>query len=133
MDRAKIIEEFLNIYEKDITYKLYNNEYELKYMNVIIRVNDRYDVKFYPYFYKGNIPTLSINVVRYNDEYCRAYNIFNSFSMSRTDNNEYHLLWYDKVREIYSTLNIPDNIIHDDNLFNEIKSDLRIPKIDNLL
>lgn len=133
-----IILNFFNTYRGIIDTKLSNGEYELKQRYITIIINDRYDIKFYPYK-NGNddIPTLEVTIVRYYDTtgYARKHNIHNIHALTCNEiNDQYNLYsYYEKFNVLYSTLIIPYNPFRSASIFKDINNDIRIQKIDNLL
>ncbi|SRR6266403_1293289 len=136
----KIVASFFNTYNSIINAKLDNGDYELKQMDITIRVSDRFDIKMYPHttiwYGNGDTPLIEITIIRYADitGYARKHNIIRSYGFNcRENDDEYNLysLYYNKSNEIYSTLNIPKS--DGFSLFKEIYSDIRVEKIDRLL
>ncbi len=138
----KTIADFFDTYNVIIDTKLDSGDYELKLRHIIIKINERFDVMFFPFSYKANkgmASMLETTIVRYTDitGYARLHDIHNSYSFSINDGDDEYKLYYSKSNEIYSTLNIPSNNIFNDQfkfmLFDDIKNDIRLQKIDNLL
>ncbi|SRR6266403_829753 len=137
-----VIANFFDTYKGIIDNKLDNGDYELKQRYITIKINDRFDVKFYPYIANwngnGDIPLLEVTIVRYKDVtgYARKYNIHNIHAFTCNENNDKFNLYsyYEKFNEIYSTLNIPYIIpFRSEEIFKDINNDIRIDKIENLL
>src|SRR6266403_679018 len=134
------ITNFFNTYNSIIDAKLNNGDYTIKYKYITIKINDKFDIKLYPffaYFNSDEIPMLEITIIRYADitGYARKYDIYNNYRfLSQKDNDEFNLysLYYSKSKEIYSTLNIPKNMNNTlFSIFDNISNDIRIEKIEN--
>ncbi|SRR6266403_2642204 len=135
----KVIRNFFNAYNSIINAKLNNGDYKLNLVGIYIRINDRYDVRLIPYSYIGDTGTIGISINRYTDVtgYARKYEIYSSYVLSCSENNNMwnlYSLYYNKSNDIYTTINIPEkNTFLAATLFNNITTDIRIEKINELL